>query len=397
MLSDPQIKAAKPQDKAYKLTDEKGMYLLVNPNGGKYFRLNYRIDGKRKTLALGTYPDTSLKQAHGKRNEARKKIAEGIDPGEIKKAEKIAKSDKFEQITRLWLDSIEHAAKTITHFNKTRRFERHVFPIIGSMAITEIKPSHISSLVKTLVVKRELEVAYRVRAEISAAFDYAIAHDFTDYNPAQSVAAQLPPKNVKHRAALTEPKEVGQLLRDIEGYNGSFVVQCAFKLSPLLFQRPGEIRAMEWQDVDLIAKEWRYLVTKTDVKHIVPLSRQVIAILEELKPVTGQGRYVFPNRDNDNKPMSACTLKTALSSLGYESDIMTPHGFRSIASTLLNELGFNPDAIERQLCHMPKDQVRAAYNRAKYLDERRKMMQSWADYLDTLKIGAQVIPIRKNA
>ena len=263
------------------------------------------------------------------------------------------------------------------------------------MSINEIKPADISNLIKPLIANKELEAAYRVRAEISAAFSYAIAHGFTDYDPAQTVAAQLPPKKVKHRAALTEPKEVGQLLRDIAGYRGSFVVQCAFRLSPLLFQRPGEIRAMEWKDIDLNAKEWRYLVTKTDVQHIVPLSTQSIAILEELKPVTSNGRYVFPSRDGNDKPMSGCTIKTALRALGYDSDVMTPHGFRTTASTLLNEQGWSPDAIERQLCHMPKDQVRAAYNRAQYMEERRKMMQSWADYLEGLKNGAQVIAFKK--
>ncbi len=395
-LSDTTIKNIKPRtDKPYKVSDEKGMFLLVHTNGSKYFRLKYRFDGKEKVLALGVYPDTSLKQAREKRDTARKQIADGIDPGETRKAAKIAKSNRFEQICRDWLKSTVHITKEITHHNKTRRFERHVFPIIGSMAINEIKPSHITDLIKPIIAKKELEVAHRVRAEISAVFSYAIAHNFTDYDPAQTVAKQLPPKKIKHRAALTEPKEVGKLLRDIAGYHGSFVVQCAFRLSPLLFQRPGEIRAMEWKDIELGAKEWRYLVTKTEVMHIVPLSTQAIAILEELKPVTGNGRYVFPSRDSDSKPMSSCTIKTALRALGYDSDVMTPHGFRTTASTLLNEQGWSPDAIERQLCHMPRDQVRAAYNRAQYLDERRRMMQQWADYLDGLKNGADIVPIRK--
>lgn len=389
-VKNPKPKDNKPKDKPYKVFDEKGMYLLVNPNGSKYFRLKYRFDGKEKVLALGVYPKTSLKKARDKRDEAIGQIAEGIDPGAIKKAAKIAKLNDFERITRDWLASTAHTLSAITLHNKTQRFERHVFPVIGTMAITEIKPADITRLLKPLNDKKEFETAKRVRAEISAAFGYAIAHSHTDYDPAQSITAQLINPKTKHRVALTDPKEVGHLLRDIDAYKGTFIVQCAFKLSPLLFQRPGEIRAMQWNDVDLDAKEWRYLVTKTDVQHIVPLSTQAIAILKELQPVTGPGRYVFPCSHRNDKPMSACTIRTALFTLGY-GDTMTAHGFRTTASTLLNEQGWSPDAIERQLCHMPKDQVRKAYNRAQYLEERRKMMQAWADYLDGLKNGAQII------
>jgi len=384
-LSDTAIKNAKPSpDKAYKLPDEKGMYCHIQPNGGKYWRLDYRIDGKRKTLALGTYPDTTLKQAREKRDTARKQIAEGIDPSELRKAAKIAKANDFESISKQWLASTAHNVKTVTQHNKTQRFEKYAYPVIGAMTITEIRPADILRVVKPLVDKKCYSTAQRLRAELSALFTYAVANELCEYDPAQSVNAQIPNVKTTHRLAITEPKEVGQLLRDIDAYQGTFIVNCAFRLSPLLFQRPGEIRAMEWAEVDTDAKEWRYLVTKTDVEHIVPLSVQAIAILNELKPVTGGGRYIFPSMFGNTKPMSSCTIRTALFSLGY-GDRMTAHGFRTMASTLLNELGFSPDAIERQLCHMPKDQVRKAYNRAQYLDERRRMMQSWADYLDGLK------------
>jgi integrase len=276
---------------------------------------------------------------------------------------------------------------------KIRRFEAHVFPVIGNMPVKDIKSPDIQSLVKPLFTR--LETAHRVHSEISAVFSYAIAHGLTDYDPAQAVAAQIPAQKVKHRAALTEPKEVAQLLRDIYSYQGTFVVKCALRLSPLLFQRPGEIRQMEWKDIDLTAKEWRYFVTKTEVLHIVPLSTQAVAILEEIKPLTGSVRYVFPSSRGDGRPMSDGTIITALKTLGYDSDVMTAHGFRTTASTLLNEQGWSPDAIERQLCHMPRDAVRAAYNRAQYLEERRRMMQSWADYLDSLKNGAQVINFKQ--
>ena len=241
----------------------------------------------------------------------------------------------------------------------------------------------------------QLETAHRLHSEIGLVFAYAIVHDFIDYDPSQPVAKQIPAQKVKHRAAIIDPSLVGQLLRDIGNYQGTFVVQSAFRISPLLFQRPGEIRQLLWSDIDLEAKEWRPYISKTDFHHIVPLSTQAIAILEAIKPLTGTGQYVFPSSRGDGRPMSDNTIRTALKSLGYDSDTMTAHGFRTTASTLLNEQGWSPDAIERQLAHSPRDQVRAAYNRAQYLDERRRMMQSWSDYLDGLKNGAQVIAFKK--
>ena len=253
--------------------------------------------------------------------------------------------------------------------------------------INQIKSSDVLASLKPLIDKKELSTAHRLRGELSSIFDYAIVHNFTDYDPAQSVAKQIPVEKVKHRAGIIDPYKVGQLLRDISNYNGTFVVQLAFRISPLLFQRPGEIRQLLWSDIDLEAREWRPYISKTDFHHIVPLSTQAIAILEEIKPLTGAGKYVFPSSRGDGRPMSDGTISTALKSLGYDSDVMTAHGFRTTASTLLNEQGWSPDAIERQLAHSPKDQVRAAYNRAQYLDERRRMMQSWSDYLDSLKNG----------
>jgi integrase len=402
---------AKYGDKDYRLTDGGGLYLLVKTNGAKWWRFDYSIEGKRKTLSLGVYPVTGLADARRKAEEARKQISNGTDPSNTRKEAKAIKQlvaenesrldaglpilNSFEHIAREWLVSIAHTVRDITHQKKIRRFELYVFPVIGGMAIDEIKSPDIYSLIKPIISNNKLETAHRVHSEISAAFNYAIAHGFTDYDPAQAVAAQIPTQKVKHRAALTEPKDVAQLLRDIYSYQGTFVVQSALKLSPLLFQRPGEIRQMEWKDVDLDAKEWRYFVTKTEVQHIVPLSTQAVTMLEEIKPLTGDEQYVFPSIRADGRPMSNGTIIAALKTLGYDSDIMTAHGFRTKASTLLNEQGWSPDAIERQLCHMPRDAVRAAYNLAQYLDERRKMMQAWADYLDSLKNGAEIIPFRK--
>ncbi len=367
MLSNTGVKGAKPKEKNYKLADEKGMYLLVTKNGSKYFRLDYRFNGNRKTLALGIFPETSLKEAREIRDQAKKKIA-------LK-----------------WFESKIHLIEQKTHKKKLRRFELHVFPIIGHMIITKVKSPDVLSVVKPLIAKQQLDTTHRVRAELSEIFCFAIVHGIIEYDPAQPVAKQIPSHKAEHRAALTEPKDVAKLLRDIYNYQRTFVVQCAFKLSPLLFQRPGEIRQMERKDLDLNAKEWRYLVTKTKIQHIVPLSRQSLAIIESIEPLTGSGRYVFPSRRNDGRPMSENTIRTALMTLGYGGDVMSAHGFRTIASTLLNEQGWTPDAIERQLSHMPKDQVRAAYNRAQYLDERKKLMQYWADYLDSLRIGDNVI------
>lgn len=251
------------------------------------------------------------------------------------------------------------------------------------------------AILKPIIDKLQLETAHRLHGEISSIFAYGIIHNYTDYDPAQPVAKQIPAQKVKHRAALIDPKQVAQLLRDISNYQGTFVVQSAFRLSPMLFQRPGEIRQMLWDDIDLETQEWRPLVSKTDFHHIFPLSTQALGILEAIQPLTGSGQYVFPSIRGNGSPMSDGTIIAALKSLGYDSDVMTAHGFRTTASTLLNEQGWSPDAIERQLAHAPRDKVRAANNRAQYLDERRRMMQSWADYLDNLKQGAAVIPFQK--
>jgi len=408
---DAVYRAARAQQKDYRISDGGGLSLLVKTDGTKRWLFYYRLEGKQNTLGLGIYPDTSLENARRKAEEARKQIADGIDPGEIRKQEKAAKQlaklneerldeglpilDSFADVTRQWLDSISHLTSATTHTKKISRIERLAFPLLGDKPIKEIKSADVLAVLKPLIDKQQLETAHRLHAEISSIFAYAIVHNFTDYDPAQPVAKQIPAQKVKHRAAIIDPKLVGQLIRDIYAYQGTYVVQMALRLSPLLFQRPGEIRQMLWNDVDLATKEWRPYISKTDFHHIVPLSRQAVEILEAIKPLTGGGQYVFPSSRSDGRPMSDNTIRTALIALGYDSTIQTAHGFRTIASTLLNEQGWSPDAIERQLAHSPRDQVRAAYNRAQYLDERRRMMQAWADYLDALKKGADVIPFRQ--
>ena len=404
-------KAAKPKEKDYTMNDGAGLVLLVKSTGVKSWRFIYRFGGKQNRLSFGAYPSTTTESARRKAEKAREQIANDIDPSKLKKqikeladlADDNAKRkedgltilNSFADLTRQWLASIAHLTSVTTQIKKTSRLERLAFPVLGDLPIKEIKSSDVLAALRPLIDKMQLETAHRLHAEISSVFSYAIVHDFTDYDPSQPLAKQIPAQKVRHRAAIIDPTLVGQLLRDIGNYRGTFVVQSAFRISPLLFQRPGEIRQLLWSDIDLQAKEWRPYISKTDFHHIVPLSTQAIEILEAIKPLTGVGQYVFPSSRGDGRPMSDNTIRTALKSLGYDSGTMTAHGFRTTASTLLNEQGWSPDAIERQLAHSPRDQVRAAYNRAQYLDERRRMMQSWSDYLDTLKNGAQVVPFKK--
>lgn len=408
---DAVYRAAKKNTKDYMLNDGGGLYLLVGKGGTKLWRFVYTFDGKRKKIALGAYLENTLEAVRHKAEEARENIAKGIDPAgirtELKKAQQLVKLNddrvtdglpilkSFKDLAIKWLNSEAHITNALTKKKKTERLERSAFPYLGDMPINEIKSSDILAAIKPLIDNKQLSTAHRLHSEISAIFAYAIVHNYTLYDVAQPVAKQIPAQKIKHRAAIIDPNLVAQLLRDISNYQGTFVTQCAFRLSPLLFQRPGEIRQMLWVDVDLAACEWRPYISKTDFYHIVPLSTQVVVILEEVKSLTGSGKYVFPSSRGDGRPMSDNTIRTALKSLGYESDVMTAHGFRTTASTLLNEQGWSPDAIEQQLAHSPRDQVRAAYNRAQYLEERRRMMQSWADYMDSLKNGAQVLPFKK--
>jgi len=401
-LSDAAIKNAKPTpDKAYKMPDEKGMYLLVHQNGSKYFRLDYRFGGKRKTIALGIYPEISLKQAREKRDDNKKLLAKGIDPGENRKAVKASKaesaSNSFEIIAREW------GAKKVNGWedksNRSKRMlERNIFPWLGSRPITEILPKDILACLRRVEDRGTIETAHRSLQICGQVFRYAVAIGRVDRDITPDLRGALPPAKGEHFAALTEPKQVAELLRAIDSYQGSLSGVCALKLAPLVFVRPGELRAAEWQHIDLDAKEWRYFVSKTEVQHIVPLSTQAIAILEELYPLTGDGRFVFASErtPRGDRCMSENTLNAALKRLGYGKDVMTAHGFRAMARTILDEvLGFRVDFIEHQLAHAVKDPNGRAYNRTAHLSERHKMMQHWSDYLDTLKNGAQIIPLNK--
>lgn len=401
-LSDTAIKNAKPApDKAFKMPDEKGMYLLVHPNDSKYFRLDYRFDGKRKTLALGVYPYTSLKQARERLYTAKKQIADGIDPSENKKAVKESKAtlaeNSFEIIAREWGQKKIETWDDKNNRSK-RMLERNIFPWLGNKPITEILPKDILLCLRRIEDRGTIETAHRTLQICGQVFRYAVATGRVDRDITPDLRGALPVAKSTHFAAITEPKQVAELLRAIEGYQGSFIALCALKLAPLVFVRPGELRAAEWQHFDIEAKEWRYFVSKTSVQHIVPLSNQAIEILEELKPLTGHLRYLFPSErtPRGDRCMSENTLNGALKRLGYGKDVMTAHGFRAMARTILDEvLGFRVDFIEHQLAHAVRDPNGRAYNRTAHLPERHKMLQTWADYLDGLKTGATILQFKK--
>ena len=400
-LTDTAAKNAKPKAKPYKLGDSGGLFLLVATNGGRWWRLKYRFDGKEKLLSVGIYPEVSLKQARDRRDEARRLLAEGIDPGEHRKVTKVAQSEAdpntFEAVALEWIAKFQ-STWTENHADKIRRrLERDLFPWIGKRPIASIEPQDVLSALRRIEERGRIETAHRALQNCSQIFRYAVATQRMASDPARDLRGALPPVKEKHHPSLTDPKAVGELLVALASYKGSFVTACALRLAPLLFVRPGELRRAEWAEFDLDAAEWRIPAgkMKARVQHIVPLSTQAVAIFKELQPVTSRSKYVFPGLRSAQRPMSENTVNAALRRLGYAKDQMTGHGFRSIASTRLNEMGWNKDAIERQLAHGERDPVRAAYNYAEHLPERRKMMQAWADYLDTLARAAnKVVTLR---
>ncbi len=394
-LTDTAIRTAKPREKPVKLFDGGGLYLLANPNGSRWWRFDYRLAGKRRTLSMGVYPAVGLKQARDKRDAARKQLAAGIDPGLARKAERSADADSFEAVAREW-----HAKRSrlwvATHADKIiRRLERDVFPWIGARPVGEVTATELLEVLRRIEGRGAVDTAHRAHQNCGQVFRYAMATGRAERDPAADLRGALPPAKEKHHAAITDPKDIGGLLRAIDGYRGSFVTQCGLRLAPLTFVRPGELRKAEWSEIDLEAAEWRIPTERMKMRatHIVPLSRQAAEALGELHALTGSGRYIFPSERTRGRPMSENTINAALRRMGYAKDEMTGHGFRSMASTLLNEQGWNRDAIERQLAHGERDAVRAAYNYAEHLPERRRMMQAWADYLDGLKNGADVVPL----
>lgn len=398
-LTDTAIRNAKPAAKARKLFDGGGLYLEVAPSGGKWWRLKYRYGGKEKRLSLGVYPDVSLKDGRDRRDEARKLLVNDTDPSENRKAAKAAKAerDSFEAVAREWIAKYSQGwAKT--HASRTiNRLEGDVYPWIGGKPIAEITPTQLLEVVRRIERRGALETAHRVLGICGRVFRYAVATGRAERDPSGDLRGALTPAKGGHFAVTTDPKRVGEILRAVDGYQGTLPVCSALRLAPLTFVRPGELRRAEWADIDLDAAEWRYHVTKTDTDLIVPLSRQAVEILHELQPLTGRGRYVFPNARNPrgDRPMSENAVLAALRRMGIPKEEMSGHGFRAMARTILDEvLNFRPDLIEHQLAHAVRDPNGRAYNRTAHLPARRKMLQAWADYLDGLKARADVIPLR---
>ena len=385
-------KQAKPRDKDYKLSDEKGLFLLVKRNGAKYWRLKYRFGGKEKLLALGVFPEVSLKEAREKQIDARKLLASGIDPGEAKRANKAAQlqssENSFEAISLEWFNT-KMGDKSKSHQDRTKRaLEKDFYPALGRLPISDITPPVLLAALRKIESRGAIETAHRAKQVAGQIFRYAVATGRADRDPSSDLSGALKPSVEKHLAAITEPKAVGQLLTAIEGFQGTATVKAALQLSPVLFCRPGELRHMEWREINWEESRWEIAAEKMKMKqpHIVPLSKQAVEILKEHQLLTGRGRYVFPSARGASRPLSENGVRTALRTMGYSNDTMTPHGFRAMARTLLDEvLGYRVEWIEHQLAHAVKDTLGRAYNRTSHLADRTQMMQGWADYLDTLK------------
>lgn len=405
-LTDMQVSKAKPQAKEVKLFDGGGLFLLIAPlklgPGGKpiptskLWRLKYKFQGKEKKLALGAYPEISLADARQRRDNARKLLANGVDPCEVRKAQKAATiadtEDSFEVVAREWHTKFSGSWSS-THAETTlRRLQTDVFPVMGARTVGEIKAPEVLAMLRRIESRGALETAHRVRTICGQIFRYAVATGRAERDPAADLKGALPPYKKGNLAAITDPKEVAPLLRAIDGYQGSFVVKCALQLAPLVFVRPGELRQAEWAEIDLDVAEWNIPAVRMKMKqpHLVPLSAQAVAILRELQALTGRGRYLFPSGRSFHRCMSNNAINAALRRMGFDKETMTGHGFRAMARTILDEvLQVRADFIEHQLAHAVKDPNGRAYNRTAHLAERKKMMQLWADYLEGLKVKAQ--------
>lgn len=408
-LSDLQIRQAKPKEKPYKLFDGGGLFLEVSTSGGKLWRFKYRFGGLEKKLSLGAFPAVSLADARQKRDNVKIMMAKGIDPTAARKIEKITQSGEgtFEAVAREWHSkhsprwAPSHAVKIL------RRLELEVFPWLGVRPVGEITAPELLMVLRRVEERGHIETAKRTLQNCGQVFRYAVATGRAARDPSGDLRGAIPPPSSKHMAAITDPEQVGELLRAIQEYKGAFTTNCALRLAPLVFLRPGELRKAEWSEFDLERAEWRIPIermkrrrvekeTRKGELHIVPLSMQAVAILQNLYPFTGRGKYLFPGLRSKDRPMSDATLTNALRRMGYTGEEMTVHGFRHMASTLLHEEGFPSHLIEKQLSHGDRNRIRAVYNHAEYLPERRKMMQAWADYLDQLAAGKKdkIIPLQ---
>jgi len=414
ILSNATIKAIESNDPRRRLSDGGGLYLRLSVNGGSHaWRFDYTFDGRRNTLSLGTYPTTTLRAARQKAEEARRVVDRCEDPSQQRKAARakirerreaamraeagLPPINSFEAVAREWYEK-NAPGWASTHSEKIiRRFERDVFPWIGKKPIASIRPGDLLDLFRRVESRGAIETTHRIQQTSGQVFRYAVATGRAETDPGRDLRGALTPWKPQHYATLTDPRDVGRLLRDIESHEGSFSTKCAMQLAPILFVRPGELRKAEWSEIDLDKAEWRIPAAKMKgrVMHIVPLAKQAVRILTELKPLTERSAWVFPGVRTNGEPMSENTVNAALRRLGYDRTTLTAHGFRGMASTMLHEHGWASDVIERQLSHTERNSVKAAYNHAEHLPARRNMMQAWADYLDRLREGAEV-PIARH-
>lgn len=391
-LSSMAVAKAKPRDKPYKLSDGRGLYLLVTPQGGRYWRLNYRFDGKSRTMALGVFPDVSLADARTKCDGARSVLAAGSDPTAKRKDDAVQAAfdatTSFKAVAEEWLAKREREGLAQITLDKARWLLDFAYPALGVRKISEITTPELLSVLRAVEARGRYETARRLRSVCGRVFRYAIATGRAEHDLAAGLRDALTTPKVRHLAAITNTQEVGPLLRAIDGFEGHKITHVALRLAPHVFVRPGELRHAEWSEIDFAAAIWSIPADKMKMRrpHKVPLSRQSLAILSEAKELTGRQHYVFPGFQSIKRPMSENALNGALRRLGYSGDEMTSHGFRAMASTLLNEMGlWHPDAIERQLAHVESDGVRRAYARGEYWEERVRMMQAWSDHLDALR------------
>lgn len=400
-LTDTAIRNAKPRDRDYKLADGNGLYLLVTPSGGKLWRLKYRLDGIERKLALGKYPAVSLLDARKARAKAMEDAGKGEDPAAAKRrqrvASKLSAATTFDGVAAEFIEKAEREGRAPATIAKLTWARKWLKSSIGNRPVDQIEAHEILAVLKRQEKAGALETARRTRAFASRVFRYAVATARAKYDPAGLLLGAVASPRPQHLPAIVEPKRVGELLRAIDAYTGAPVTRLALALSPHVFVRPGELRQAKWAEIDFEAAIWRIPAARMKKRreHTVPLSKQVIAILQDAKALTGNGELVFPAQGKPRKPLSENTVNTALRRMGFESDEMTAHGFRAMASTLLNESGkWHPDAIERALSHRDRDQIRAAYHRGAHWAERVDMAQWWSDHLDVLRKGADVVPFR---
>jgi integrase len=400
MLTDTKLRTLKPKAKVYRVADTNGLCIEVRTTGAKLWRYRYRYAGKASMAALGEYPLMSLSEARAERDRMRGLVKGGANPAHVAKVERAAQMERaettFAAVAAEWLAKRAKEGLSVGSVTRERRLVEKDLSSICGLPVADVTAPALLSALRKIEQRGVVETAHRARALAGQIFRYAIATGRAQRNPAADLVGALEQPRVRHFASITEPARVGELLRSIRSYRGSPVTIAALNLAPLVFVRPGELRAARWADIDLDAAEWRYTATKTGTPHIVPLSAQAVAILRDLRPLTGRSEYVFPGVRSLRRPMSENTINAALRYMGIDRDTMTGHGFRAMARTILDEvLGFRPDFIEHQLAHAVRDPNGRAYNRTAHLPERRKMMQAWADYLDQLREGGNVVPLRQ--